>query len=237
MDERLKHKLVAAKEHFERREFERAEPLLLQILEKHDGFADLHNMLGIVRHDRGDFSGAKQAFERAVELNPRYTEAILNLVVACNDLGDYDGGRELFARLRAGSSPSVDGTVQDVFALGKIANMHADLAKGYADAGFAAEAIRELRTAVALRPGFADLHVKLGALLRDAGQLEAARASFQAACDANPQYVHGRVQLGLCLHMLQDKEGASMAFRAVLDGEPGHKIAAMYLRLVEGRPT
>src|SRR5687767_1094285 len=136
MDERLKHKLVLAREHFERREFEHAEPLLLQVIEKNDRFADVYNMLGIVRHERGDFRAAREAFERAVELNPRYTEALLNLVVCCNDLGDYQGGREVYERVRATAQPSESGEGRDPYALGKIANMHAEVSQAYADAGY-----------------------------------------------------------------------------------------------------
>lgn len=235
MDDRIKHKLVLAKEHFDRREYEHAEPLLLQILEKIDRFADVHNMLGITRHARGDLAGAKDAFERAVELNPSYTEALLNLVVTCNDLGDYDMGRSVFERVRATQSPSVEGAVQDPYALGKIANKHAEVAQAYADAGFIREAIAELEKAVGLRPGFADLHVKLGSLLRDRGDLPAALAAFEAGCAANPRYAQAKVQLGITLTMLDQKAEARDAFNAALELDPDHKVAAMYLRLAEGR--
>ena len=59
MDDRLKHKIVLAREHFERREFDHAEPLLLQVLEKNERLDDVLNMLGIVRHERGDFVAAR----------------------------------------------------------------------------------------------------------------------------------------------------------------------------------
>lgn len=235
MDERLKHKIVAAKEHFARREYDRTEPLLLQVLEKADSFADLHNMLGIVRHDRGDFAGAKAAFERAVELNPNYTEAQLNLVVVCNDLGDYDAGQAVFERLRGGTGAAVASSLKDAFALGKIANMHADLAQAYSHLGYLDEAARELQTAVALRPAFADLHARLGTLHRERGLLEEAQQAFEAACAANPEYTHARVQLGVTLYMRDRKDEAKDAFRHALSLDPKHKVAAMYLRLVEGR--
>ncbi len=235
MDERLKHKLLLAKEHFDRREFDHAEPLLLQVLEKNDRFADVHNMLGISRHARGDFQGAREAFDRAVALNPNYTEALLNLVVTLNDLGAYDDSRALFERVGATASPNIEGAVQDPYALGKIANKHAEIAQAYADAGYLDEAIGELEKGVKLRPTFADLHVKLGSLQRDRGNLAAALASFQTACSANPRYAPARVQLGITLTLQGDKEAAKVAFREALEIDPEHKVAAMYLRLAEGR--
>jgi tetratricopeptide (TPR) repeat protein len=235
MDDRLKHKIVAAKEHFDRREYDHAEPLLLQIVERNDRLADVHNMLGKVRHERGDFEGAKEAFERAVEVNPTYTEAVLNLAVAYNDLGDYAAGREVFERLRASSTPSMTGGIEDSYALGKIANMHAATAQAYADIGYMDDAVRELQKATGLRPAFADLHARLGVLHRERGDLGEAQAAFEAACAANPNYVHARIQLGVTLFMLERKVEALEAFKRALDLEPSNKIAAMYVRLVEGR--
>lgn len=233
MDERLKHKLVLAREHFERREFEHAEPLLLQVIEKVDRFADVFNMLGIVRHERGDFRAAREAFERAVELNPRYTEALLNLVVCCNDLGDYQGGREVYERVRATAQPTGAGPGHDPYALGKIANMHAEVSKAYADAGYLDEAVAELEKAVNLRPTFADLHLRLGSVLRDRGDLQAALVAFNKATEVNPNYADARVQSGIALYMLDRKDEAARAFREALALDAEHKIASMYLRLVE----
>jgi tetratricopeptide (TPR) repeat protein len=236
MDDRLKHKIVAAKEHFDRREYDHAEPLLLQIVERNDRprRRAQHAGEGPVT-SAGDFEGAKEAFERAVEVNPTYTEAVLNLAVAYNDLGDYAAGREVFERLRASSTPSMTGGIEDSYALGKIANMHAATAQAYADIGYMDDAVRELQKATGLRPAFADLHARLGVLHRERGDLGEAQAAFEAACAANPNYVHARIQLGVTLFMLERKVEALEAFKRALDLEPSNKIAAMYVRLVEGR--
>lgn len=233
MDDRLKHKIVLAREHFERREFEHAEPLLLQVLEKNERLADVLNMLGIVRHERGDFVGAREAFERAVAENPSYTEAQLNLVVTLNDLGDYEAGRKVYAQVRATANPGTEGAVQDPYALGKIANMHADIAKAYADAGYLVEAVTELTKAVELRPAFADLHVKLGMVQRDRGELVAACEAFRHATTQNPRYVPAWVQLGVTLFMREDNAEAREAFQRALEVDPEDKIAKMYTRLVD----
>jgi tetratricopeptide (TPR) repeat protein len=221
MDERLKHKLLLAKEHFDRREFDHAEPLLLQVLEKEPGLADVQNLLGITRHERGEFELARSAFEDAVRLNPNYTEALLNLVVTCNDLGDYDAAKIVYEEVRTSASGNKDGTARDPYALGKIANMHADLAQAYAQAGYIKEAISELEKAVALRPTFSDLHVKLGGLYRDHGDVAS--------------YAPAHVQLGVTFYTAGNLEGASSSFKEALRHNPADKIASMYLRLVEGR--
>src|SRR5277367_2702706 len=118
MDERLKQLLVLGREHYERREYERAERVLRQVLELTDRYADVFNMLAVICHDRGDFAGAERFFERAVELNPNYVEALLNLAVTYNDLGKYEAARQVYARVH-GKGATADGGL-DSFARGKI---------------------------------------------------------------------------------------------------------------------
>src|SRR5215471_4509658 len=100
MDERLKQCLVLGREHYERGEFERAENVLREVLERTDRFADVFNMLAVILHEKGDFVAAERFFERAVELNPNYTEALLNLAVTYNDLGKYEAARQVYSRIR-----------------------------------------------------------------------------------------------------------------------------------------
>ena len=235
MDERLRHKLVLAKEHFDRREFDHAEPLLLQVLEKEPGLADVQNLLGIVRHERGEFGLARDAFEAAVRLNPKYTEALLNLVVTCNDLGDYDAGKRVYDQVRGGGGGADAEPGRDPYALGKIANMHADVAEAYAHAGYADEAVAELEKAISLRPGFADLRVRLGCLRRDLGDLASAESAFRAAIAEKPSYSAAHVQLGITFYMNGAIDAAATSFEEALRWNPTDKIASMYLRLVRDR--
>ena len=101
MDDHLKQLLLLGREHYQNKEYEKAEYLLHQVAEKLDQFADVHHMLGVITHSRGDFAEAERHFERAVHLNPNYTEAQLNLMVTYNDLGKYDEARKLYAEMRA----------------------------------------------------------------------------------------------------------------------------------------
>jgi tetratricopeptide (TPR) repeat protein len=230
MDERLKQLLILGREHYDRREFDRAEHVLLEVLEHTDRFADVFNMLAVVLHERGDFVAAERYFERAVELNPHYTEALLNLAVTYNDLGKYEAARQVYARIRKGDGQS---GVLDPFARGKIANMHADIAQAYADAGCKPEAIAELKKAVELCPAFADLQTKLGSLYRDAGNLALARDHYEAARAANAKFVPARILLGVTLLSLGLTDGAVAEWRDALAIDPDNKSAKMYLRMVE----
>jgi tetratricopeptide (TPR) repeat protein len=231
MDERIKELLGRGREHYQKREFDKADYVLREVVQHNDRFADVFDMLGIIAHSRGDLHAATRYFERAVALNPVYTEALLNLAVTYNDLGRYDAAREIHAKVRKLGSA---GTVQiDPFARGKIANMHADLGQAYAEAGIVHEAIEQYQKAVSLCPSFADLRTRLGNLFRDAGDLPHAREQFQAAKDSNPKYVQARVLLGVTHFSMGDSAAALSEWKEVLAVDPENKSAQMYVRMLE----
>ncbi len=232
MDEQTKQLLALGREHYDRREYDRAERVLRQVLEATDRYADVHNMIAVILHDRGDFHGAEHHFERSVELNPSYTEALLNLAVTYNDLGKYDAARRVYARIRRDESNSA---LQDPFVRGKLANMHADLAQAYVDAGSRPDAIEQLEKAVSLCPGFADLQSRLGTLHRDSDNFARARFHYEAARAANPQYTSARVLLGVTLLSLGEADLAVAEWREVLAIDPENRSSKMYLRMVEAQ--
>lgn len=231
MNERVKQLLVLGREHYEKREFDKAEQMLRMVLEEEDRYADIHDMLGVIAHARGNFLVAERHFERALELNPQYTEAALNLAVTYNDRGKYEKAREIYSKIKVGPQGTTAGL--DPFARGKIANMHADLGQAYHDAGLPREAITELEKATALCPHFADLQTKLGSLLREVNDLAGARLRYEAALQAKPGYVPARLQLGVTLLALGDAKGAEENWSQVIALDPENSQAKMYLRMLE----
>lgn len=229
MDERLKQILRIAREHYERREFDKAEPLLRGVLDELDKFADVYNMLGVMAHERRDFLEAERCFERALELNPGYTEAALSLTVTYNDLGKFDLARAVHERATGGPRPEGG---MDPFVRGKIANMHADLGEVYAGFGMHDEGVREYARALDLCPDFVDLRVRLGNVYRDMGLFHAAIAEFEHAKRLKPEYLPARINLGVTLFSLDRKDDAIREWEAVLERDPENKNARLYLRMV-----
>jgi tetratricopeptide (TPR) repeat protein len=231
MDERLKETLRLAREHYERREFDKAEPLLRGIVGQVEKFADVHNMLGVMAHERRDYNEAEVCFNRALELNPNYTEASLNLAVTYNDLGRFDMARAIHERATNAQRPA-DGV--DPFVKGKIANMHADLAQAYIDVRLLHEAIPELEKAVGLCPHFADLRWRLGNLYKEVGDVARARVQYEAAKAANPRYPNARVALAVLMIANNERAQAEEELQEVLANDPDHKTAQMYMRMLKG---
>jgi tetratricopeptide (TPR) repeat protein len=231
LDEHTKQLLLLGREHYQKREFDKAEQMLRQVLEEEDRLADVHDMLGIICHSRGNFVQAEHHFERALTINPGYTEAALNLAVTYNDRGKYEAARQVYARIKGTPSGSLHGL--DPFARGKIANMHAEVGQAYADAGLVREATAEYEKAVALCPQFADLRTRLGTLLRTTNDLPRAREQYEAAVASRPTYIPARIQLGVTLLALGEAEAASEQWRRVLEIEPDNVRARMYLRMMD----
>jgi tetratricopeptide (TPR) repeat protein len=229
MDEHTKQLLLLGREHYQKREFEKAEGALRQVLEDNDRMADVHDMLGVICHSRGNFAQAEYHFERALTINPSYTEAALNLAVTYNDRGKYEAARQVYKRIKATPTGGLD-----PFARGKIANMHAEVGQAYADAGMPREAVAEYEKAVRLCPQFADLRTRLGTLLREMNDLPRAREQYEAAIGARPNYVPARVQLGVTLLSLGEADAAAEQWRKVLEIDPDHVRAKMYLRMLAG---
>ncbi len=234
MDDHFKQLLLLGREHYAKREYDKAEPLLRQVAKHTDRLADVFDMLGVMAHNRGDFTLARDWFERALVLNPSYTEAQLNLMVTLNDLGDYAEASKLQAQLKKRGGQRA---AADAFVKGRIANMHAEISQAYSDVGMHVEAIQELEKAVLLCPSFPDLRTRLGVQYRDAGDRVRALEQFEKAKQDNPEYLQARLMLGV-LHLSSgDNESAEKEFAAVLERDPGNTSARMYRRIARAPGT
>ena len=237
MDERTKQVLALGREHYEKREFDKAEHFLRECLARDVRFADILNMLGVIAHDRGQLEEAQHHFEEALRVNPNYTEAALNLSVVYNELGRYDEGRRLYEQ--AHNSRGGGGLDQlEPLARGKIANMHRDLGDAYTAVGLLDHAIVEFQKALRVCPTFVDIRTKLANTLRDLGRYDAAIDEFQAICDLAPDYLPARTHYGVTLWRIGRVEQARTQWKAVLERDPSNRSCQVYLSMTspDGAP-
>jgi tetratricopeptide (TPR) repeat protein len=66
----------------------RAALRLQELLSRHAGYPDLHYLLGLAELEMGFFDDALSSFARALELNPDFHAARLQLARALNGLGE-----------------------------------------------------------------------------------------------------------------------------------------------------
>jgi tetratricopeptide (TPR) repeat protein len=71
MDHRLRQLIALGREHYAAGEYDKAEQYLAQVVTEQRGFADVFNMLGVIFHSQGRFAEAEEAFEKALDINPR----------------------------------------------------------------------------------------------------------------------------------------------------------------------
>jgi lipoprotein NlpI len=194
-------------------------------------FADVYNMLGTIAFEKGDHEGSRKHFQDALEINPRYTEACLNLAVTLNEMGDYPSGAVAFQKARQASL--VEQGAIDPYVKGRLANLHADIGEIYHGLALHDEAVAEYRKALALGPGFPDLRARLGILYRDMGEYEKAIEEFTRVKREHPEYATASIQLGISYYSRGQVELAVDEWNSILEKDPENPKAMMYLRLAE----
>jgi tetratricopeptide (TPR) repeat protein len=233
MDERLRDLLSRGRAHYLAGEYGDAERDLAELAGADVDYADVFDMLGVIQHQDGRLLEAQAMFEKALRINPSYTQAALNLAVTYNDLGRYQEAKEIYDRVMASSRS--EGRPLDPFAKGKLANMHADLGRAYHELGLFAEAVGEYQRAMALCPTFHDIRTQLGVTLRDMGNGVGAARELERVREENPGYLPARIQLGLTYFTLGRSADALTEWRRILAADPGNKTASMYVAMVAAR--
>ncbi len=213
---------------FEAGNYDEAEALLLRVVDRTPGYANVHNMLGFLSTRRNALGEAVAQFRQALSLNPHYTEARLNLVLTLADLGAYDQAAQEAAGLE--TEEPVDPARLDLGVRGRLANGHADLGRKYHELSLYAEAITEYDKALSLCPTFPDLHNRRAVSCRQQGEYAEAMASLQRALELKPNYVEAYVNLGLLHLKLGNLTDAVTTWERALQLDPKQQLARIYLK-------
>ena len=217
----------------------------LELATRTQDWADLHCRLGLVLVERGRRAEARQAFDRALALNPRYRAAAVERALL-----DAREGRiaEAMQTLRAMASEQLAGEPgvfeQGLARLGEAdfedaapllhrglepgddwieAQLHAYQQLVYE--GDMAGALAHVRAAALERPGYPDLHLLLGAHELQMGAVDDALESLSRALELNPEYHAARVEFARALETVGDTSQALAQLEMVLAGQPAHAEA------------
>lgn len=143
--------------------FSAAENILTQAIKEHGNLANLHNLLAVTYHKQSKFLLAIKCFNEALQTNPRFIEAALNLSIVYCDLGLYDLGISAYNQANALIQHSEKSPLPTLF-LGRLANMHSSTASYYELAGLDSEAQKEYEKALNIYPHMPDIILKLAKL-------------------------------------------------------------------------
>ena len=229
-DREFERLYYAAQDAFTKRSLEESEKLYLKLLERSPrGFADVFNNLGLIYSEKGMLERATGYFKKALALNPKYTEASLNLAVTYNELHDFEAAEKVFnqaAKVVAAEPASLDPFIQ-----GKLANEHAKLGDSYYKLGLYDQALVQYRMAQELRPNFADILTKIGLTLTDKGELDSAIDILVKAKKTSPTFEQAYVYLGIAYYKKGQRDLAIAEWKAAQKINPSDRALEVYLTL------
>lgn len=227
--ETIKEWITLGKQYFDSKDYKRAFHFLRKAIEKNPSYADVHNILGVINHIEGRFQAAIESFKKALNINPRYTEAILNLAILYNDLGFYKDAKRLYTSLKKKKTKS--GTQIEPVLRGKLSNLHAEIGDIYRSISLCGLAIDEYQKALNLNPNYHDIRTKLGQALRDDFKLEESKEELAKVVKANGKYSPAYVQLGVTYYSMGKLDQAKRSWKEALKQNSEDPYAQMYLRL------
>ena len=230
MDVSPEHLVDQARERFQLQDYYGAIHLLEEVVATGRAFADAHHLLGLSYSLVGQPDHALAQFDRALQLNPRYVEALIHRAIVLNELGREEEADAMFRRAAEVGGESREGFPAHVAA--KLANQHAALGDAYLESGGVNQAIAQYREALALGPGFHDLRYKLGRLLLQAGRTLDAREQFDIIVRHRPTYLDAAAMLGLACYLAGDGLAARAVWTECRERRPEDPRVEAYLAML-----
>lgn len=157
------------------------------------------------------FEDALNHYEAAIEIRPRFPEALNNLGMLRNDFGQFDQAIEHF---------KIVISVEPLFA-----SAHYGLGVAYQNLNDTTTAAICYQKAIMLKPDFFASWVNLGLICYQIGSPDVAVHCYNEAIGLSPGNAELYFQLGLAYMALTNFADASRAFTKALEFEPWYKEA------------
>ncbi len=228
----MKHSLNRIQKLVDKGRYKEATQALQSLLRNNDSMADVQNLLGVVYHYEGQYSKAIQKYNRAYEINPNYTEPLLNLTILYNDLGQYDKGKDVFYQIDRNRSQSEE---LDDFVKGRMASAYAEIGNLYYELHKYDEAINEYKKALSIKKDMVDVKVALAESFLRKNQNIKAIAELEEAKKLNPNYFRIYVVLGMIYHIVGNNEKSTEQLHHALKLSPKDRCAKSMLSTIEAK--
>jgi tetratricopeptide (TPR) repeat protein len=222
--------LARARERFAVQDYYGTVHLLEEIVATGRAFADVHHLLGVSLSLLGQRERALVELGRALELNPRYLEALIHQGLVLSELGREAEAEDAFRRAASSVSPSTDGLPSPIAS--RLANHHAELAEAYAEAGALDRAVEQYQRALELGPTFVDLRYRMARLMLEAGRSLEAREALEEVIRLRPNFLDAMAALGLAHFLSGDAPGARDIWKACLSRRPENARVEAYLAML-----
>jgi tetratricopeptide (TPR) repeat protein len=170
-----------------------------------------HGSLGLALRQQGRLDEAIQQYQKAIVIEPAYTEGLTNLGEAFLSQRRPDDAMPLFDRALTLKPDLVDPKVNRANALGQL--------------GRPAEAIEQYRQILAASPDSAEAHAGLGVLFDAQGDTDNALAELHESVTMAPDYADGHRSLARLYARLGRTADALTELQTVCRLEPDDAIA------------
>ncbi|UCC28979.1 MAG: tetratricopeptide repeat protein [Phycisphaerales bacterium] len=180
-----------------------------------------HPGLGTAVSDRDLMEEAEEAFRRAVQLKPSYTDGYYNLGNALAENGKLEEAVAAYRRalqLRP-----------------RYAKAHYNLANTLKKQEKFDAAIASYRNALRANPRHMAAHINLGNTLKLQGRLEESIEEYYKALEINPHYANARYNLGDTFRRQGRLEEAMREFQLAVKYDPNHRAAQKALEVMRAR--
>ncbi|MCB4203803.1 tetratricopeptide repeat protein [Deferribacterales bacterium Es71-Z0220] len=228
--ESIFHLMEKGKIAFDSGKYEEAKKYFEEFIEHNKNFADVYCKLGYIYFVKDEYHKAIDFFKQAVEINPSYTEALINLATSLQYVGENDEALKYMNQLK--SVTYLEG-IADKHCLGKISNMHAEIADAYVSLFLYKNAIDEYEKALELNPGFPDIRLKYAIALREYGDFERAIFVLENIIMEMESFVDAYVQLGITYYKIGYIGFAISAWKKGFELNKNNKLLNTFLYLVE----
>ncbi len=231
MDSITLEMLNEAKDSFLKGNYKLAEPLLQQLILRVSRNPEIFQMLGTIYYEQGQFNKAIRTFQRALEIDPSYTDASVGLSIVLNDIGKYDDAKKVF--LDAQEYLSKKAGQRDPFIDEKLASKHEELGDLYCQYKRYKEGLDQFLRAKNLSSRKLDLGLRICDCYISMEEMDKALKELRQLVREYPQHGGARTKLGIFYFNSNRLAEAAEQWEAVLAKEPNNSEAKRYLRMVQ----
>jgi tetratricopeptide (TPR) repeat protein len=209
-------------------------------------FADLQFTLGDLHMKLAQYAAARDHFARALAIHPKYFKAAVYHAEALLAEGNTAKAVEQLQDAQSHCPTFFRTNLTDLVHLIRVGGDREEVRRGFhaileerpssaqvsrevaveaIQNGNFAEAIRELKKAVALNPDYPDLHNYLGIAYGNNGMVDDSTEEFELALKINPYYLKARLNLALTLYDCGRYIEAQSHIERVLSVKPDNQLA------------
>ncbi len=186
-----------------------------QAIASGDSSPELHSNMGRIHLQNGELDKAREEFEKALALNPNYSDALLNIGEVLRLQGRVAEAEHYVKRALQVDPNSIGALAQ----LGEIKR----------DMGDIDEAIRLFREGLAIDDSYPFVFLGLGDVLQRAGRYDEAAEAFTRVLQLNPDSFKAYYNLGVTYGNQGRVDDAITQYEKALEIAPQHPESAMAL--------